>query len=106
MNIDWTFVTPLLIFILGLYMHLREKKREDDAETMALLLKDKEALKERELTTWREHYMDIGVSNKDTLCNIKNTIAAIKETLHEKVDWKNCDDKMQQLDERLRAAKL
>ena len=96
------FLTPLFIFLLGLYIHTREKRRERNEAEMAQLLKEKEALKERELSTWREHYMDIGTSNKDTLCGIKNAIASIREALHEKVDWKFCTDIMQKYDERIR----
>ena len=109
MQIDLTwsfFTTPLFIFFLGLYMHSREKKREKNEAKLAELLKDKEFLKEQELTTWRQHYTESLEASKETLCAIKNSVAGIKENLHDKVDWSFCGNTMQKHDERLRAGKL
>ena len=105
-DVTWNlFTTPLFIFFLGLYIHAREKKREKNEAKLAELLKDKELLKEHELTTWRQHYTESLENSKETLCAIKNTVSTIKENLHDKVDWAHCNPAMQQHDDRLRSVK-
>ena len=54
-----------------------------------------EALKEENIKEWRETY----TKNQ---CEIKNTLKAMNENMHDKVTWEHCDDKMEKLDERIR----
>lgn len=98
MHIDLTwslFTTPLFIFALGIYMHYREKRR-DQHEVEVKRLLDRIGKGEEESA----HRWECEV--KENFRELKETTKKISDEVSDRVVYEHCNDRMDKLDVRVR----
>ena len=88
------FLTALLVpgstLALKQYLDRKDKKREVKELEIAKLTEEKEALKEKSLTEWRDSYTKSLSTLSTTLCSVKTTVEEMKESAHQKVNLDEC----------------